>query len=498
MYHKQLEDIQPYFLWGAASAAYQVEGAADIDGKGPSIWDAYAHTPNHTFNNTNGDVAVDHYHRMKEDVALMKELGLKAYRFSIAWSRIFPEGDGKVNEKGLQFYSDLIDELKANDIEPLITLYHWDLPLALEEKQGGWLSRKTADDFENYAKTLFNAYGDRVKYWITMNEQNVCIPLGYRLACHPPGLKDLKKMYQANHHVNLAHAKAVIAFHELVPDGKIGPSFGYGPSYPYSCKPNDVLAALNADAFTCGWWLDVYAKGKYPKLVMKELEELDLAPEMEAGDLDLLAKAKIDFLGVNYYHCGTVRENLIEGQSEEAENDAEKKAFNATDPYQMQLEQMKGSPETVMYSTCQNPHLKKSEWGWEIDPVGFRYALRKLYDQYDLPILVTENGLGAYDKLEEDGSIHDAYRIDYLEKHLLEMKKAINEGVEVLGYCAWSFTDLLSWLNGYKKRYGFVYVDRDDDGERTLNRYKKDSFYWYADIIANNGHDLQPGKAENV
>lgn len=487
MYHKQLKDFPKDFLWGAASAAYQVEGAFDEDGKGPSIWDEYAKVPGNTYKNTTGEVAVDHYHRFKEDVALMKEMGLKAYRFSIAWSRILPEGEGEINQKGIQFYSDLIDELLAAGVEPVVTLYHWDLPLALQEKYGGWLDRRTANAFEEYCRAVFDAYKDRVKYWVTMNEQNVFTSMGYRIGAHPPKEYNLKHMYQANHNVNIANAKTINLFHHMVPDGMIGPSFGYGPSYSYSCKPDDVLAAMNADAFNNDWWLDVYCKGRYPKLVWNILEEQGLAPVMEEGDAELLASARPDFIGVNYYHGGTVRQNAIECPDE-----SEKKEFSAIDPYQMQMDGLKDTPEAVLFANTNNPYLKKSDWGWEIDPVGFRVALRRLSDKYDLPLLVTENGLGAFDEVSEDGKVHDPYRIDYLRKHVLEMKKAINEGVDLIGYCAWSYTDLLSWLNGYRKRYGFVYVDRDDDSEKTLNRIPKDSYYWYKDLIETNGANIQP------
>lgn len=488
MYHKTLDDFPKEFLWGAASAAYQVEGAWDADGKGPSVWDQFSKIPNKTFEGTNGDVAVDHYHRYKEDVALMKKMGLKAYRFSVAWSRVIPDGDGQVNQAGLAFYANLIDELISNGIEPVLTLYHWDLPLALQERYGGWESRKTIDAFLKYCDILFTAFKDKVKYWVTFNEQNVFTTLGYRLEAHPPGVRDLKRMYEANHIVNLANAKAIAFFHQMVPNGLIGPSFGYGPMYPLTANPTDVLAAENGEALNNSWWLDVYCKGQYPKVIFKQLKALGLAPTLEEGDEEILKLGKPDFVGINYYHGGTAKVNGFEDTEEAVATD---KDSNVTDPYLMQNNHSEeASPEKVMFAVVDNPYLEKTDWGWEIDPAGFRVALRRIYDRYDLPVFVTENGLGAIDELTANGEIHDDYRIQYLEKHLLEMKKAITDGVEVIGYCAWSFTDLLSWLNGYKKRYGFVYVNRDEYSEKDLARIPKDSFYWYQTVIETNGSDI--------
>lgn len=489
MYHTELDSFPKGFLWGAASAAYQVEGAADIDGKGPSIWDSFVKIPGKTYMGTNGDIAVDHYHRYQEDVALMAEMGMKTYRFSVAWSRILPEGEGEVNEQGLQFYENLIDELIKHGIEPALTLYHWDLPQALQDRYVGWESRETVRAFKDYCRILFDRFGHKVKYWITFNEQNVFTAMGYRWQSHPPNVSDLKRMFTANHMINLANAEAINLFHEMVPNGLIGPSFGYGASYPLTARPDNVLAAENSDAFNNQWWLDVYCKGRYPVFVMKQLDKLGIAPEVTADDQGLLESAKPDFLGINYYHGGTVRENRIENKTD---LDTDSREFSATDPYLMQpKDEQAQSPEVPMFETVPNPYLETTEWGWEIDPVGFRVALRRVYAQYGLPIFVTENGIGAIDVVEEDGSIQDDVRIAYLEDHLLEMKKAITDGVEMIGYCAWSFTDLLSWLNGYKKRYGFVFVDRDEHSEKELKRIKKKSFYWYQDVIRQNGDNIQ-------
>lgn len=486
MYHTQLDAFPSDFLWGAASAAYQIEGAWDEAGKGLTIWDQYAQVPGNTFENTNGKIAVDHYHRYKEDVQLMKKMGLKAYRFSVSWARILPEGEGEINEAGLQFYEDLVDELLKNGIEPLLTLYHWDLPLALQEKYQGWEGRQTVKAFKQYSEVLFERLGNKVTYWITMNEQNVFTALGYRWAAHPPKVRDLKRMYQANHFVNLAQAEAIASFRKMVPNGKIGPSFGYGPTYSYSCNPSDVLAAENGEDFNNRWWLDVYCKGKYPKFALKQLEKMGLAPEITSADETLLQSVRPDFLGINYYHGGTVKQNEIEIDSKEGPQ----KEYSSIDPYQMAAKEGESSPEKMMFQGVDNPYLEKTDWGWEIDPVGFRVALRRAFSEYDLPLLITENGLGAYDDLTHERQIHDEYRITYLKEHLVELQKAMTDGVEILGYCAWSFTDLLSWLNGYKKRYGFVYIDRDNESEKSLERIPKDSFYWYQEVIQTNGKSL--------
>ncbi|SER51143.1 6-phospho-beta-glucosidase [Gracilibacillus ureilyticus] len=490
MYHEKLEKFPQNFLWGAASAAYQIEGGWNSDGKGPSIWDQFTKIPGKTFQGTNGDIAVDHYNRYKEDVKLMADMGLKAYRFSLAWSRILPDGSGEINEKGLAFYENLINELIKHNIEPVLTLYHWDIPQALQDRYNGWESRQVIDDFDNYARILFKRFKDKVKYWVSFNEQNVFTALGYRWEAHPPNLSDVKKMFEANHIINLANAKAINSFHELVPDGLIGPSFGYGPMYSFNCEPENVLATLNGEEFQNHWWLDVYVNGKYPKATFKQLVKLGVAPTVEEGDLQLLQSAKPDFLGVNYYHGGTVRANEIEFPS--GDNDAGlEKSFEATDPYLMKpKEEQAQTPEKRMFSNVSNPFLEKTKWGWEIDPVGIRIALRRLQNRYDLPMMITENGLGAFDDLTNERTIEDDYRIEYLRGHIIEIQKAITDGVDLIGYCAWSFTDLLSWLNGYQKRYGFVYIDRDEKDEKALERIPKKSYFWYKSVIATNGQNL--------
>jgi len=473
--HRQLRPFPHTFLWGSASAAYQVEGAWNEDGKGPSVWDRYTKLEGTTYKGTNGDVAVDHYHRYREDVQLMAEMGLKAYRFSIAWSRIYPQGRGEVNEQGLQFYDNLINELLRHGIEPIVTIYHWDVPQALMDAYGAWESREMINDFDTYCVTLFKRYGDRVKYWVTLNEQNVFIGLGYRLGIHPPGVKDLKRMYQANHIANLANARAIQSFRHYVPDGKIGPSFAYGPVYPFDCQPQHILAFENAEELNNHWWMDVYAWGKYPSLMWNYLERQGLAPELADGDSELLQAGKPDFMGVNYYRTTTVVHNPLDGIGEGTMNTTGKKGTS----------QDSGVPG--LFRTIRNPHLDATNWDWEIDPIGLRIGLRRIANRYGLPVLITENGLGEFDHLEDGDVIQDDYRIAYLRSHIEQIQGAISDGVDVIGYCTWSFTDLLSWLNGYQKRYGFVYVNRDEENEKDLRRIKKKSFYWYQDVIKANG-----------
>lgn len=478
MIHEQLKSFPAKFLWGSASAAYQVEGAWNADGKGPSVWDVFTKIPGKTFKGSNGDVAVDHYHRYKEDIALMAEMGLKAYRFSVSWPRIYPQGKGKINEAGLRFYGQLIDELLAHHIEPILTLYHWDVPQALMDAYGAWESRQIIEDFNNYSITLYKHFGDRVKYWVSLNEQNYNFTHGFLTAMHPPGVKDRKRFYEANHVAFLANAQAIESFRHYVPDGKIGPSFAYSPAYPLTSKPIDILAFENAEDFTNNWWLDVYCWGEYPQIPFHYLEERGLAPAVQAGDLELLQKGIPDFVGVNYYQTLTYEFNPIDGVAEGTMNTTGQKGSG----------QETGIPG--LYKTKRNPYLETSNWDWAIDPIGLRIGLRRITSRYRLPVLITENGLGEFDVLESSDTVNDEYRIAYLRSHIEQCKQAINDGVDLIGYCTWSFTDLLSWLNGYQKRYGFVYVNRDEDDVKDLRRIKKRSFRWYQDVIRTNGDNI--------
>ncbi|NLC96395.1 MAG: glycoside hydrolase family 1 protein [Erysipelotrichaceae bacterium] len=470
------------FLWGSASAAYQVEGAYNEDGKGLSNWDKFVRNSNKTYKGTTGDVAVDHYHRYKEDVKLMAEMGLKTYRFSIAWSRIYPEGNKEVNEKGLQFYDNLIDELLKYNIEPMVTTYHWDLPQALVDEYNGWENRKIVDDFVNYTTTIFKRYGDRVKYWITLNEQNIFTTFGWMNGMHPPGkVDDMKMFYQVNHHANIAHAKSVIELKKLYPESMVGASFAYGPSYSINSMPENCMAKADFDDLNNFYWMDVYAYGRYPRSAMAFLEQFDWQPEILDGDEEIMKEAasKVDFMGVNYYQTAVIEYNPMDGvtMSHEMNNTGEKGT-----------QKVEGVPG--LFKRLHNEFLETTDWDWTIDPMGLRFACREITSRYDLPIVISENGLGAFDKVE-DGKIHDPYRIDYIKKHIEELKKACDDGCRVIAYCTWSYTDLLSWLNGYQKRYGFVYVDRqEEEGSGTLDRIPKDSYYWYKKVIETNGEVL--------
>ncbi|PWC35877.1 glycoside hydrolase family 1 protein [Azospirillum sp. TSO35-2] len=478
MQHTTLRPFPADFLWGAASAAYQVEGAWDADGKGPSVWDRFCKEPGRTFQGSNGDVAVDHYHRFADDIALMAEAGLTAYRFSVSWPRVLPEGRGAVNEAGLAFYEQLIDGLLAHGIRPVLTLYHWDLPQALQDAYQGWEDRRIIDDFEAYCVILFQRFGDRVKHWVSLNEQNYNLTNAYQLGTHPPAVQDRKRFFQANHHAFLANARVIAAFRRWVPDGRIGPSFAYSPAYPASASPSDMLAFENAEEFTNHWWLDPYCLGRYPRSALAWLREVGEAPDLLPGDLDLLASSRPDFIGVNYYQSLTFTENPPDGVTMQRINTSGQKG---TTP---------ASGVPGLYRTATNPHLATTNWDWAIDPTGLRIGLRRLASRYGLPILITENGLGEFDRLEDGDRVHDPYRIAYLRDHLTACRAAMSDGVDLLGYCVWSFTDILSWLNGYQKRYGLVYVNRDERDERDLRRVRKDSFFWYRDIIARNGADL--------
>lgn len=457
------------FLWGASTSAYQVEGAYLEDGKSPSIIDMYEH-PKDT---ADFKIASDHYHRYKEDIKLFAEMGMKAYRFSIAWTRIIPDGTGSINEPGVAYYRDMIAECRKYGIEPIVTMYHFDLPYCLEEK-GGWNNRDTIDAFVNYAETLFELYGKEVRYWLTINEQNTMILHPGAIGLPKGGkLPTKKELYQQNHHMMLAQARVMKLFHTMVPDGKIGPALNLTAMYPATCKPEDAIAAHNWEAIRCWNFADVPVFGTYHPLAFAYMQDRNIEPEILSGDMDILKGANPDFIAMNYYSTATIAASR---------NDGSDVAARAGDQ-QIML------GEEGIYRPEENPYVEKTKYGWVIDPVGFRYTLRKVYERYHLPILVTENGIGAPDILE-DGKIHDDYRIDFLEKHLEQMKLAITDGVEMLGYCPWSAIDVVSTHQGYQKRYGFIYVDRDEFDLKEMKRYPKDSYYWYQKVIAENGESL--------
>lgn len=459
------------FLWGGAVAANQCEGAYLEEGKGLSIQDIMpkgtkaAPTDEPTPDNMKL-IGIDFYHRYKEDIAMFAEMGFKVFRLSIAWSRIFPNGDdAKPNEKGLQFYDDVFDECHKYGMEPLVTISHYETPLHLARKYDGWRSRKLINFYLNYCKVIFERYKDKVKYWLTFNEINSVLhqPLMSGGILTPKEKLTKQDLYQAIHHELVASAAAVKLAHEIIPDVKVGCMILAMPTYPLTPQPDDVLAAMQAEQKNY-FFADVQVRGTYPKYLNNELKKEGVSIQMEPGDEEIL-KNTVDFISFSYYVsvCESAQEmeygegNLIGGVT--------------------------------------NPYLKASEWGWQIDPVGLRIVLNQYYDRYQKPLFIVENGIGAVDKLVKgkDGvwTVEDDYRIDYMSKHLVEVAKAIDDGVEVMGYTSWGCIDLVSAGTAeLKKRYGFIYVDRNDDGTGTLERYKKKSFYWYKDVIGTNGDCL--------
>lgn len=471
MKYKDLKEFPIDFLWGASTSAYQVEGAWNEDGKSPSIIDMCEH-PEGT---ADFKVASDHYHRYKEDVKLFAELGLKAYRFSIAWTRIIPDGTGRVNEKGIEFYSNLIDELIKYGIEPIVTMYHFDLVYALEEK-GGWGNRDTIDAFVEYARVLFKHFGHKIKYWITINEQNTMI-LHPGAIGRPKGssMPSKKELYQQNHHMLLAQAKTIKLCHEMCPNAKIGPALNTTAMYQETCNPSDAIAAHNWETIRCWSFLDMAVKGRYNALAWSYLVDRGLEPTVLDGDMDIMKEGTPDFIAINYYSTATIAASR---------GDASDLSSRAGDQQIMLGEQ-------GVYRAAENPYFGKTKYGWVIDPIGLRMTLRKVYERYHLPILITENGVGAPDKLEKD-SINDDYRIDYIKEHLEQLQLALTDGIPVIGYCPWSAIDVVSTHQGYEKRYGFIYVNRDEFNLKDLRRIKKKSFTWYQKVIKTNGKDLQP------
>ncbi len=471
------------FLWGGAVAAHQLEGGWNEDGRGPSVSDVMTGGSNTIKRRiTDGVVegeyypnhkGIDFYHTYKDDIALFAELGFKCFRTSISWSRIFPKGDETgPNEKGLQFYDDLFDEMLKHNIEPVITLSHFEMPYHLVKEYGGWTNRKLVDFFVRYATTVMLRYKDKVKYWMTFNEiNNQAMMANDIFGWTNSGIRysqlDNPKhaMYQAAHHEFLASALTVKKGHEINPDFQIGCMIAMVPYYPYSCAPEDILFAnkKNHEKF---FFADVHARGHYPKYVLKDWERTGNGPVMEPGDAEILANGKVDFIGFSYYMSQTVK------KSAENEIDAANIAVGA--------------------GVVNNPHIKVSDWGWGIDPVGLRYALNVLYERYELPMFIVENGLGAFDELNEDKTCDDSYRITYLAEHIKEMKKAVEEdGVDLMGYTPWGCIDVVSFTTGeYRKRYGFIYVDINDDGSGSGERYKKKSFDWYKNVIETNGEEI--------
>ncbi|PXX81743.1 glycoside hydrolase family 1 protein [Dielma fastidiosa] len=466
------ERFPEHFLWGASSSAFQIEGGWDEDGKGMSVADYNSFK--HSDKQADSKVASDFYHHWREDIALMKELGMKAYRFSLAWTRIIPDGDGEVNQHGIDFYNQVIDELISNGIQPLVTLYHFDLPYALVEKYNGWESRECAFAFERYARICFQAFGDRVKIWQVHNEQNLMIRVNNRMNIYVEDDYQADKMRaQMDYHMFLAHALAVNACHELVKDGKVGPAVSSTCTYPLTNQPMDVWAARMNDNFKTNYCLEMHMNGEYPGYYMRYLKERNIVPQMPKADQEILKKAKIDYIALNYYRtlCASY--------------------LPADEKHPIGSRVFRGNEvDFDQYGYCRdekNENLKASEYGAQIDPMGLRLVLNDYYRRYHLPMIVTENGLGTADVLTEDGHVHDDYRIAYIDAHIDAISDAIEDGVEMMGYCPWSFMDLLSSHQGFKKRYGFVYVNREDHDLKDLRRIKKDSFMWYQKVIKDNG-----------
>lgn len=456
------------FLWGGAVAANQVEGAYREAGKGLSTSDVQ---PQGIFGNVverrEGDfgikdVAIDFYHQYPQDIALFAEMGFKCLRTSIAWTRIFPHGDeNQPNEAGLAFYDSLFDEMAKYGIQPVVTLSHYEMPWELVKKHGGWGNRKTIGFFEHYARTVFQRYQHKVKYWLTFNEINMSLHAPLTGVGLPAG-SSKAEIYQAIHHQLVASAKAVEACHEIIPDAKIGNMLLGGLMYPLSCQPQDVWETLQQNR-TWLFFGDVQCRGEYPGYMLRYFRENDITLDITPEDRQAL-KTTIDFISFSYYMTGCVTAD----------------------------EELNRKSRGNILDMVPNPHLPSSEWGWQIDPTGLRILLNMLWDRYQKPLFIVENGLGAKDKISADGAIHDDYRISYLNDHLVQVAEAIDDGVEVMGYTSWGPIDIVSASKAeMSKRYGFIHVDRDDHGEGTLIRRRKDSFYWYSEVIASNGESLK-------
>ncbi|GAB6110218.1 glycoside hydrolase family 1 protein [Fusibacter bizertensis] len=473
MKYKQEPIFPKGFMWGASSSAWQVEGGVNEGGRTPAIIDLNSRKKAGYADNS---IAADHYHHYKEDVKLMAEAGFSSYRFSIAWPRIYPDDSGKVNQEGINFYSSLINELVAHDIEPIVTLYHYDMPVWVDEKYNGWYDRGIIEAFDQFVRTCFVEFGDRVKYWHSINEQNMQICYGDWLGISKNVETWFVDKWKVNHIMNLCHAKAVIACHELVEGGKIGPVPGYVPIYPYSCDPNDQIAAMNAEEMTEKMWNDLYVHRKYNTFIRRYWEENNIDPDIRVGDMELIEKAKIDFISLNCYRSNTAK--YCAEDTEEV-------------PYQLNKSGVKGNltfPKVPgMYQLVVNPYVETNDWDWEIDPVAMRYMLRYVWNHYQLPMMITENGYGAHESVSEDGKVHDPERIKFLRDQIYQVGLAIMDGCEVISYNPWSFTDLLSTGNGMSKRYGLVYINTTDKDVLDLKRIPKDSYDWYSKLIKSNG-----------
>ena len=457
------------FLWGGAIAANQVEGAWQQDGKGLSTSDVqpqgiFGPVVERTAGDSSlKDIAIDFYHRYPQDIALFAEMGFRCLRVSIAWTRIFPQGDEKQpNEAGLAYYDKLFDELAQHHIQPMVTLSHYEMPLGLVRNYGGWGNCQLIDFFQRYACTVFQRYQHKVKLWLTFNEINMSLHAPFT-GVGLPGDSSEGEIYQAIHHQLVASARAVKACHEIIPDAKIGNMLLGGLMYPLTCKPEDVFETLQQNR-SWQFFGDVQCRGAWPGYMLRYLRERGI--ELNITDEDRVAlRETVDFISFSYYMTGCVTVD---------------EALN---------QQARGN----ILSMVPNPHLPSSEWGWQIDPIGLRTLLNMLWDRYQKPLFIVENGLGARDVPQADGTIVDDYRIDYLNDHLLQVAEALQDGAEIMGYTSWGPIDLISASKAeISKRYGFIYVDRHDNGEGSLARSRKKSFYWYQQVIASQGESLQP------
>ncbi|WFA86736.1 6-phospho-beta-glucosidase [Paenibacillus amylolyticus] len=465
------------FLWGGATAANQIEGAYLANGKGLTTIDLMPKGPKrdqvsmgnlNSFEPEEGEIypsheAIDFYHRYKEDIALFAEMGFKSFRMSISWARIFPNGDDVTpNEAGLQFYDDVFDELLKYNIEPVVTICHFDLPVNLAKTYGGWKNRIMIELFEKYSKTLFERYKTKVKYWMTFNEINMLLHLPYTGAgiIFEEGENKQQVLYQAAHHELVASALAVKACHEIIPNAMIGCMLAAGNVYPYSSNPEDYWEVMEMERESY-LLIDVQSKGEYPGYAKRFFIENGIQLQFEPGDLEILKKYTVDYIGFSYYSS----------------------RCTSADP-----EILKNYTDGNVFGSVINPYLETSEWGWTIDPKGMRITCNQLHERYNKPLFIVENGLGAKDTLLDNDTVEDDYRIKYLDLHFAEIAEAIKDGVDIIGYTSWGPIDLVSNGTGeMKKRYGFIYVDKNNDGSGTLRRIRKKSFYWYKDIIANNG-----------
>ncbi|AGY41076.1 Beta-glucosidase; 6-phospho-beta-glucosidase [Mesoplasma florum W37] len=459
------------FLWGASTSAYQIEGCINEGGKVSSTMDIYGDKPNYPKGITGFKEASEHYKYWKTDVEMMAKMKLKSYRFSISWPRIIKNENGDVNQEGIKFYNDLIDELLKHKIEPVVTMFHFDIPLFVME-DGGVHGKNFVKHFELYAEILLKHFGSKINYWLTINELNILVMMadGFELL----EKKDFSNQLKVLHNLNLAQAKAIIKCKEMCPKAKIGPAPNISTVYANTCKPEDYTAKLNIDLIRNWVYLDAVCKGGYSNVFMSTVKKMGINFEVSKEDLEILAKGKPDFIAFNYYSTSTAQMPT----KEMIKNNKEK------------LDQQKGLVLPGFGMATKNPHLPKTQFGWEIDPVGFRNTLREVYDRYGLPMMITENGIGARDVLTEDGKIHDDYRIEYYQKHIEQMGLAIEDGVEMIGYMPWSAIDLVSTHEGISKRYGFIYVNRDEFDLKDMRRIEKDSYYWYKNLIETNGENI--------